>query len=413
MVLSGGAGFENNAAVQTSALILKATGDGSNAIKGTAPLSIAKLDLSKTPGQAVVLQKNLSVGSSIFFSNGLVNLNGFTLTLGDTAYLDGENENSRIMSTSTGGIQVTQNLNSPLAENPGNLGLIITSGANWGNTTIRRGHTPFTNGGGGSSIARSYTVTPTNNTGLNAFLRVYYLDAELNGLNENALDFTQSGNGGASWNNLGSASRNTTLNFVNLNGVQQMTLFTLTPGNNPLPLQLVYINASCMHNRPQLQWKIADAADLSHFVVQKSRDSKTWEDLEGDIAIDPSTDHEYAVTDVTEPYPYYRLESVSTSSHVSYSQVQTVNCQGDDYRFRLLQNPVSTSLRIGTSAASRITTRVVIFDMLGRMMLSRDLAVAAGEADVEFNLDGFARGTYQVQVIFRNEAIWQTKFVKQ
>src|SRR6218665_438654 len=94
LVLAGGAHFQNNAAVQTANLTIKATGSGNSDLKGTAPLQIARLLVNKAPGQNIVLQKDITVGNSVTFSTGLINLNNHILMLGDTALLVNESETS-------------------------------------------------------------------------------------------------------------------------------------------------------------------------------------------------------------------------------------------------------------------------------------------------------------------------------
>ncbi len=78
---------------------------------------------------------------------------------------------------------------------------------------------------------------------------MYYLEAELNALDESTLDFFRSDDGGAQWSNIGAVGRNTAQNFVNINGVQTMALFTLSAAGNPLPLEFSNIRISCAANQ--------------------------------------------------------------------------------------------------------------------------------------------------------------------
>jgi hypothetical protein len=75
---------------------------------------------------------------------------------------------------------------------------------------ILRSHQPKANPGNAAatSIQRSYLIMPDNNTGLNATLRFYYLDAELNGKNENTLTLWRSTDG-IHWVLAGVDNRNT------------------------------------------------------------------------------------------------------------------------------------------------------------------------------------------------------------
>ena len=65
--------------------------------------------------------------------------NNLTLVTSDGT-ITGEDENTRITSTSTGSIIKAVDLNAPHSINPGNIGIEISSSANLGLTEIRRGH---------------------------------------------------------------------------------------------------------------------------------------------------------------------------------------------------------------------------------------------------------------------------------
>jgi hypothetical protein len=130
------------------------------------------------------------------------------------ANIAGESENNRIIGPNGGFVEITQNMNAPVSVNAGNLGATISSGANLGSVTIRRGHLPQSGTGLATSIQRYYLIIPQNNNGLNATLRFKYYDAELNGQNENNIVFYQSNDNGVNWNNLSATSRNTNADYV-------------------------------------------------------------------------------------------------------------------------------------------------------------------------------------------------------
>lgn len=409
MVLADGFHFENNTAVNGN-LTLKATGSGSSEIKGSGTLLLNQVQMNKAAGQQLLLQKNIGVADDVVFTSGLLNLNGYDVVLADTAALVNESEASRVVGLG-GAVQVTYNLDAPLAENPANLGLIITSGANWGSTVIRRSPAVYTSSGGGSSIRRSYQLAPANNTGLNAFLRMYYFDAELNSLNESTLDFFRSDNNGGSWTNIGAAGRNTTQNFVNVNGIQTMSLFTLSTTNNPLPLQLREFNATCLYNKATLQWRMDNPATVAYFRIDKSKDGSAWENIADRITVQPAA-HVYTYSDMADAYPYYRLQVVEPDGAVSYSPVQPVDCGTASYHFRLLQNPVAEQIRIAVQAKAALEVSVFVYDLEGRILQQRITHLDAGDSRLNIEAAGMAKGMYLVQVKHRQETLWQTKFVK-
>jgi hypothetical protein len=412
MVLTGNMHLENNAPVNNSTLVIKGTG-ASSSLRGTAPLTVANLLVNKTAGQNLQLQKNITVADGVTFTSGLLDLNGFDLVLADTAALNGESETSRV--TGTGGaVQITQNLNAPLAENPGNLGLVITSGANWGSTVIRRSPAVNSSLNGGSSIRRSYQVTPANNTGLSTFLRMYYLDAELNALDENVLDFYRTDNGGTNWTNIGSASRNTTQNFVNVNGLQTMGMFTLSTTNNPLPIALSAFSAACVNNRAELQWRIDNPATVAFFRIDKSKDGQVWENIADQIKVQSQAGYTYTFTDVAPVYPYYRLQAAAPDGAVSYSPVQQVNCDHKGYSFRLVQNPVTDNrVMINVQAYAPLDeVALLVYDLEGRLLQRQTIGIAAGSSGLTAGVPGLAKGMYLVQIRHQQEILWQTKFIK-
>ena len=100
-------------------------------------------------------------------------------------------------------ITTTRLLNAPTGENVGGLGAMLTSSADLGSTTVERMHAAGT-GGGNSGIFRVFSIQPTNNSGLNATLRFYYDESELNGIAENDLILFKSPDGlNDSWTNVG------------------------------------------------------------------------------------------------------------------------------------------------------------------------------------------------------------------
>ncbi len=203
----------NNGDLLTGNSKVSFTGNASSTIGGTQSIQFNELELRKTNGSSVVLQKEISVGQRILFTTGFLNLNGFNADLGTTGHLDGEQENARVIGPNGGEVMFTTSLASPAFVNPANLGLFITSNQNLGNLVIKRGHRPQVNSAGGTSILRYYDILPSNNTNLNATLRCMYFDGELNTLNENNLALFRSQDN-INWTNLGFDARDAAANFA-------------------------------------------------------------------------------------------------------------------------------------------------------------------------------------------------------
>ena len=222
------ADIENNGFfIQDSLGSLLFSGTQNAAIKGTAQSKIGNLQMAKANNSKVLLSNHVKIGNKVSFVSGFIDLNGYNLLLDSTANIVGESEANRFIGANGGYIETIRNLNAPSMVNAANLGAFITTGANLGVVTIRRGHKVQSGTGLNTSISRYYTITPQSNTRLSASIRLSYFDAEKINLDENLLDIFQSNDSGLNWNNLSQTARNTTLNYVEKSGVTTLSRYTL------------------------------------------------------------------------------------------------------------------------------------------------------------------------------------------
>ena len=206
---------------------LRFSGIQNAGIKGTAQSKIGNLQMAKANNSTLMLSSHVNIGNKVSFISGLIDLNGYNILLDSTANIIGESETNRFIGANGGYIQTTRNLAAPSLINPGNLGAFISTSANLGAVTIRRGHKVQSGTGLNSSVSRYYTITPINNARLNALVRLSYFEAEKNNLDESKLVIYQSNNSGASWDSLPQSVKNPSLNFVEKAGVTNLSMFTL------------------------------------------------------------------------------------------------------------------------------------------------------------------------------------------
>ncbi len=122
-----------------------------------------------------------------------------------------------------------------------------------GSTTITRSHGQQT-GNGNQSILRTYDISPTNNSELNATLVFHYDDSELNGLDESTLILYCSVDGGSTWQPMG-GSVNTTENTITLSGITSFSRWTAGgTGDNALPVELSSFNGKNTSSGIKLNW---------------------------------------------------------------------------------------------------------------------------------------------------------------
>lgn len=324
--------YINNGTFVTGNSVMKFSGTNPNNIGGNSSLAFYHLEIAKT-GNKVSLLTDVSINNKVTFTSGLLDLNQKNLVLAASAILNNEKETSRIIGPNGGEVLITVNLNAPNAVNPGNLGAVITSGANLGTITIKRGHVLQNGAGLNTSIQRYFTIISQNNAGLNATLRNYYFDNELNGQNENSLVIYQTTDNGINWSNLSMNSRNTVQNYVEKTGIGNFAKLTLA--NDTLPSSSVTgLVFNAIRKKPsevQLTWSTATETKMNGFEVQRKLDNEVDFSAIGFVnskapggnSLSPLS-YSYIDPNSYGGTSYYRLKIVDLNNNISYSDIKTV-----------------------------------------------------------------------------------------
>lgn len=373
------------------------TGNANAFISGSSRPGFSELLLDK-PGATLQLQTGILINSQLFFSNGLVDLNGNIVLLNIFANLVNENEVSRITGTS-GYVEASNLFITPVSANLGRLGAIITSSQNLGFVTIRRGHQSQTNSaGGGNSILRYFDIIPANNTALNATLRFNYLDAELNGLDENLLTVWK--RNGTQWTDIGRVSNNTTNNYVEEQVINDFTRFTLSAPNNALPVIWNSFNAQCMSGQVRISWKTEQEQNTSSFIVRRSANGSDWVVI-GTLPAAGNSNNQlsYFFIDAN-PLPeiaYYQIQQRDNDDRITTSPVLRNNCRAPD-GLKLYPNPVQHNCWVSIHALRGGAIIIKIFDTKGALIQQRRETVQNGNNLFELRTALFAPGIYSVMI---------------
>jgi len=379
------------------------TGDASSSISGAGTVRFFQLEVNKTGNKSVLLQKKIDVVQRVLFVDGFLDLNGFDLDLETTGRVDFEREDSRITGANGGQVLFTTNLNSPVTANPGGLGLFITTNQNLGNVIIRRGHQSQVNGAGlGATIFRYFDIVPDNNANLNATLGVNYFNGELNGFNENQLEFWRS-NDNIHWTDIGFTTREASNNFVDKTGIASFGRFTLSTANNPLPVHFILFNVHCENDRVLLTWKTAQEQNSDHFDIERSSDGTRWASIGSLPAAGNSAGEEtYSFTD-NNPLPNgnYRIAEHGLDGSVQYTNILRSDCTVKE-TLSAWPNPTRDMINISIVSNSSTQAMIRIFDAKGSLVNVQRKTILQGRNQVGIDLSKMASGIYQFQIDWNN-----------
>ena len=406
--------LNNNGNFVPGAGTLSFTGNASSVIEGGQPCRFYNLQLNKLAGAKLTLLQPISIGRQVDFTAGLLDLNGYDADLGSTGLLNGEQESSRVVGSKGGNIIFTTTLNAPNAANPGNLGLLISTAQNLGNTTIRRGQQSQVNlWGSGSSVLRYYDILPASNTSLNATLRLPYFASELNGLDENTLVFWEKPTA-AAWNELGFESRNTALKYVEKTTVAALGRFTLSSINNALPVQFLLFTAGCNGNAAMLHWTTAQEFNSRNFAVQKSIDGIRWVTI-GKLAAagNSNTGNDYYYADNSNNTGnFFRIAEFDADGKSKLTKIISADCSRGTVA-AMWPNPVKEWLYVSLPVGTVSNAVIKLFDGKGALVKQQAEKVLPGNNQFPVYLNNIAAGIYYITVNYNNGKLYTQKIIKE
>ena len=312
----------------------KFSGNQSSSIKGVNMPMIGILEVNKTNGSKLILNRNISINASINFISGQLDLNGSNIMMASSANIAGESETNRIVGPTGGFVEIRQNMIAPASVNAGNLGATITSSADLGDVTIRRGHLPQSGTGLATGIHRYYSIAPDNNSSLNATLRLKYFDAELNGNDEHFLVIYKSDDNGSNWNNISQTSRNNSGNWVEKTGMSDLTLETIADDNVVIPDGATGVVLTGQRKKATdvtLKWTSQTETNMSGYQIQRRlKNEADFSDRAFVNTLAPGGNSasllSYQNIDANSytDTSYYRLKIVTSNASFSYSNVIAV-----------------------------------------------------------------------------------------
>jgi len=385
-------------------------GAAEGTVSGSTNIAVINLYIDK-PSSTAYLGRNVDVAGSVVLQNGLLDLNNRTLSLAPTALIVGENETNRIIGPSGGIVTITLNMDAPLGDNPGNLGALLASTKNLGSVTIQRGHGAQKNNGTGKSIQRYYVITPSNNNSLNAIFRFKYLDAELNGLNENNLQMWKSNNNGSTWSSIATGGKNTSLNFVdvaNVNVFSRFTLSSTTFSKN----RIGPLIANDIPGKVQLTWRASTRPNNSSFRVERSNDGVQWYAIGGVPAKQNGfADADYSYFDINAQgeTAYYRVQAIEDGAATN---IAIVTRNGKIGSIALTPNPVQAQGTVTINAAATANSILKVYAADGRLVLQQQAYLLKGINQININVNNLAKGTYYLQVELKDGTKKNIPFMK-
>ncbi|MCC3155765.1 T9SS type A sorting domain-containing protein [Hymenobacter sp. 15J16-1T3B] len=414
LLMSGGTlrvwGSWQHSAGNTSALsggTVQFDGDVNQPLTGD--VHFANLTINKTSGAALLHTGHIFVSGTLRFVSGRISAGTDPVTLAPGAQLVGESETAYV----DGRIQTTLNLNAAdVASTCAGLGLKLTPHGSTlpGLTTVLRSTGFYYSRNDGPmrlSIRRTFDIRPAVDQGLNVDMEVRYLDAELNGLNENSLTLFSSSNNATSWNQEYHQSHDTGTNTLLQRGLSHFSLWTLAEGSGPLPISLVSLTAQAQAAGTVLvRWETAQELDVLRYEVQVSTDGQQFRTIGTVLPAAPTSTsrRQYSFVDRDAQQPglrYYRLRQLDLDGTEALFGPRTVQMgRAQAAQLSAHPNPFGSEVRLRLSSpTAQPATALHLLDASGRVVLTRTIDVPAGTSELTLTeLDRLPAGLYTLQL---------------
>ena len=229
-----------------------------------------------------------------------------------------------------------------------------------------------------------------------------YLDAELNGLNENLLNLNLYN--GTSWTMYAPATRDNVNNFVTTNGLTNVVFNQATLAEILLvPVTLTNVRAYQKNSGVQLEWRSEQELNIEKYEAERSATGYNFIKI-GSVAARGNTG---GTTDYNlfDPQPFaglnfYRIKITDQSGVFKYSVVMKVNIGTAAGMISIYPNPVTgntLSLQINNLPAGVYS--VALTNAHGQSVAAKMITYRGGSATETLVLPKLlAPGVYQVNV---------------
>lgn len=181
------------------------------------------------------------------------------------------------------------------------------------------------------------------------------------------------------------------------NGLSAFSQFIITRSTGPLPVEWLDFRAAPLDNgSARLYWSVNQSAEVSHFVVEKSRDGVSFAPI-GQVSARSGVGlYNYETVD-QQPFKglnYYRVRQLDTDGQASLSPVRSVMFQDAADEWSVFPSPLERGQALRIFTQNETPYRLRLYDVAGKLVLDRRLSGSV-------QLDGLdlAAGVYGYELL--------------
>jgi hypothetical protein len=389
-------------------------GSGDQTMAAAGGENFAYVAVNKPTGN-VILANNATISGGLTLTSGLIELGSNNLTLG-SASVSGGSATSYVKTASTGTMSRIGGATAttfPVGNSTYNPAILTNSGTSdvFSVRVIDNVTANGTGVGATTSLAvvkRTWMISEATTGGSNASLRLYWNGSgeEINGFAAASAFVAHYSTAGSMWENMGGGAG---AGYVqSTDAITGFSPFTISSTNlfAPLPVELLSFDAQCADQDIIVRWTTASEHNTLNFIVQRSEEGTTWNDVQTvEAAGNSNTVLDYAIKDMgaARGTKYYRLVQTDQDGvQKIYGPILT-NCGSDVLSFLTFPNPSTDEFTI-LFGAEDIHGDVVmtVSDATGKVVRNAALFIEKGTTSMMVPSLDLSPGVYQIQLTGEN-----------
>jgi hypothetical protein len=181
----------------------------------------------------------------------------------------------------------------------------------------------------------------------------------------------------------------------------------------PLPIELLSFDVKSEKDFINLDWRTANEENFRGFDVERSTDAKNFEKLTFIAGKGVTNGTEYKYEDRTAQKGnlyYYRLKMLENDGSFEYSPLRNAMIPLYHTPVNIYPNPSNGNVNLEFTLEEETPTQVDVFDMLGQLMLHKEIETKKDKNLVSLDMLNLPSGLYSIRVDINHKI--QTKLVK-
>ena len=170
------------------------------------------------------------------------------------------------------------------------------------------------------------------------------------------------------------------------------------PLGGTVPVLFTKFGAQCNSNGTLISWATAQEANSSKFEIERSLNGTDWKTVATVAAAGNSaSERNYQQLDLNGGTAFYRIKQIDKNGNFIYTGTERTNCVVKTITSVIYPVPTRDVLTVVIKSDRDVDTRLMVFDISGKMVKEVRASVLNGNNTFKVNLAGLTSGDYIIK----------------